>query len=58
MLRVICDVCGTELDEPGAILLSPPDEVSSVIKAHVCRGCWDDLTVTIKEMAGAPKRSS
>lgn len=38
-----CDKCGKELVEFGAILLSPPDTESKVIKSHLCKLCYTDL---------------
>lgn len=35
-----CDKCGDELVEFGAILLSPPDEESTVKKFHICKKCY------------------
>lgn len=37
-----CDVCGKELDEFGAILLSPPQN-NLTIKYHICISCYDNL---------------
>lgn len=43
----MCYLCGKELEEQGALILSPPyneDEttmyVGKVDKYHVCRKCW------------------
>ncbi len=38
-----CDKCGNELQEFGAIILSPPDKDSKVIKFHLCKSCYNSL---------------
>ncbi len=35
-----CNKCGKILDDFGAILLSPPDSDSKVIKFHICKKCY------------------
>lgn len=42
-ISVICSMCDKELDEPGALILSPPTPQSPhlVEKAHVCVNCWN-----------------
>lgn len=37
-----CDMCGKELDEYGAILLSPPNDNMSE-KFHICKACYSQL---------------
>ncbi len=42
----ICDACGKELQEPGALLFSPPPTVEKhapVTKYHVCVPCYREL---------------
>lgn len=46
MIAVKCAVCGRELDEPGAILLSPPDKNDNVVKFHLCIADYNNLTVS------------
>jgi hypothetical protein len=37
----VCDLCGETLEEPGALVFSPPDEHGAVSKYHVCKcKCW------------------
>lgn len=43
-----CDMCGVELKELGAILLSPPDEASKVDKIHLCQDCYKKVLAIIK----------
>lgn len=42
-----CDKCGAELEEFGAILLSPPDRKSDVHKDHLCVKCYEYLKILI-----------
>lgn len=41
MIAVDCYVCGRELNEPGALMFSPPDPEHDdrVAKVHLCVGC-------------------
>jgi len=41
MIKVRCDFCGEELNEPGALQFSPPDKNGNVQKIHVCIHCWN-----------------
>ncbi len=36
----LCDNCKRELDEFGAILLSPPGKDNTVKKHHLCKDCY------------------
>jgi hypothetical protein len=36
-----CDKCKKELEEFGAVLLSPPDNNGLVKKFHLCRECYN-----------------
>ena len=57
MLKINCDVCGEELDEPGALLFSPPadsDEqddyyCSGCDKYHICVTCYRRFIQLINE---------
>ena len=40
-LQPQCDKCGVELEEFGAILLSPPNVEGSVRKFHICKSCYE-----------------
>lgn len=44
MIAPKCDVtwCGDELDDYGAILLSPPKN-GAVVKLHLCKHCYDRI---------------
>jgi hypothetical protein len=43
MIAVKCHVCGKELEQPGAILLSPPNKYDSIKKMHICSGCYQGV---------------
>lgn len=53
MIRVRCAKCKRELDEPGAILLSPPSTSDprgdDVVKKHLCVGCYDLVAEFLRE---------
>lgn len=40
-----CDSCNEDLNEFGAILLSPPDSESKVIKFHICVECYKHISL-------------
>ena len=44
-----CDKCGMELDDYGAIVLSPPNSQSEVKKLHICRACYVQIEALIAE---------
>lgn len=39
MIKIDCDFCGKELDEPSALLFGPPDKQRSM-KWHICVDCY------------------
>ena len=43
MIKPVCDICGKELNEFGALLFSPPDEERKVVKSHICKECYNKL---------------
>lgn len=43
MIDPKCKRCKEELDEPGAILLSPPDEDDQCDKIHLCKKCYKEV---------------
>jgi hypothetical protein len=51
-LKPMCDMCAKELKQYGAILLSPPDKKSKVIKYHICPDCYKEIvkknTISVK----------
>jgi len=47
-IKPICNFCNQELNEFGAILLSPPDERSNVKKYHVCKRCYQRITEKLR----------
>ncbi len=42
-IKPFCDKCKKELDEFGAILLSPPNKNNEVRKIHLCRICYKEI---------------
>ena len=47
-MNVVCEVCGQELKEPGALVFGPP--VGNVVaKAHVCCRCYPGLCKWISD---------
>ena len=47
----ICSRCLLELEEPGAILLSPPNEKEQVQKFHLCLACYGEVAEWLKALA-------
>ena len=55
MLQLQCDMCHRDLQEPGALIFSPPtDETLLVEKYHVCAYCWPAVVALLKGNAGEP----
>lgn len=48
-IRPICDKCGEELLEFGAILFSPPNKKSETKKLHICVKCYKKILGTFKK---------
>lgn len=42
-IKPYCDKCKKELKDFGAILFSPPDKSSKVIKFHICKKCYSEI---------------
>ena len=41
VLELQCDICNRTLQEPGALIFSPPPKESWIVeKYHVCIDCW------------------
>jgi len=38
---LVCDICQSQLNEPGALVFSPPMDGRNVQKWHICRVCWE-----------------
>jgi len=47
-IRPECNKCLQELEEPGAIILSPPDG-ALVQKFHLCATCYGELVEWLEE---------
>ncbi|MEK6892733.1 MAG: hypothetical protein AABX07_00870 [Nanoarchaeota archaeon] len=43
-----CDKCKKELNEFGAILLSPPDKDNNIKKLHLCKECYLEIVKNFK----------
>ena len=48
MIKPKCDVCSLELQDFGAILLSPPDISGKVDKYHICKDCYKKIKKKIQ----------
>lgn len=48
-IKPICDRCGEELDEFGALLFSPPDKKNMVRKYHLCKSCFKIIVAQFKK---------
>lgn len=48
-IKPICNLCGNELEEFGAILLGHPDECNKVEKFHLCRKCYEEIRCMIRQ---------
>lgn len=44
-LAIDCDICGLEIDDPAALLFSPPSQQGLCVKTHVCDSCYRLLWV-------------
>lgn len=53
-LVICCSRCGQKLEEPGGLLFDPPDKEDTVVKYHLCRGCWDYAWDVIFDVPGSP----
>lgn len=40
MLKILCNKCNKELDQPGSLAFSPPDKYHECKKFHICTSCW------------------
>ena len=38
-LKLYCDVCSSEINEPGGLIFGPPIAGWS-LKYHICKECW------------------
>ncbi len=43
MLDIKCDKCGQRIEQPGALLFSPPMEDWMVRKYHLCVPCYKQV---------------
>jgi hypothetical protein len=47
-IKPACDKCKKELNEFGAILLSPPDRENNVKKFHICKKCYEEISKELR----------
>lgn len=47
-IKPICDRCGNELSDFGAILLSPPNDINEVMKFHICKSRYEKILKDLK----------
>lgn len=51
MIKVFCSVCNKELDKPGALIFSPPEEnYNLVAKHHLCEECYEEVCQCLSDM--------
>jgi hypothetical protein len=48
-ISVFCSKCSEELEEPGALVFSPPQSDVVVNKFHVCKKCFKMVAFLIAE---------
>ena len=49
MLELKCDICHNKLQNPGALIFSPPTmEAWIVEKYHICPNCWPTVMALLK----------
>lgn len=49
-INPLCDICGQELHDYGAILLSPPVN-GKVDKFHICTSCYASIRQNIQPIS-------
>jgi DNA-directed RNA polymerase subunit RPC12/RpoP len=50
MLDLKCDQCGRELQEPGALVFSPPKGQGWLVeKYHLCVDCWAQIAEQVRK---------
>ena len=47
-INPVCDKCGNELIEFGALLFSPPDVSEKTRKWHLCKTCYEEIIKDFK----------
>lgn len=56
-MKIICTICGEEIQEMGPLFLSSPEsngrlDVVVTKKYHLCRLCGDDIELEILKRSG------
>lgn len=49
-MDVICNRCQQDLTKPGALLFSPPNQGSKVMKLHLCIKCYGIVMSSIQDI--------
>jgi hypothetical protein len=47
-IKPLCDMCKIELDDFGAVVLSPPNKNGQVQKYHICKDCFKKITILLR----------
>lgn len=50
MLLIHCRRCGKDLDRPGGLLFSAPDQDDNVTKTHLCVDCLERVWLVVTEL--------
>jgi hypothetical protein len=53
MLELKCDLCDRQLQEPGALVFSPPTQEAWLVeKYHICADCWPAIDALLNGEPG------
>ena len=52
MLKIKCFICKNELSQQGGLLFSPPDAYSHCKKRHICKPCYNKLSLLSRQLSG------
>ena len=59
MLELQCDICNRTLQEPGALIFSPPPKESWIVeKYHVWIDCWPKVAALLKKQTSVDQLSN
>jgi hypothetical protein len=59
VLELRCDMCRQALQEPGALIFSPPPTESWFVeKYHVCIDCWPKVAALLKKQTSDDRLSN
>jgi len=57
-LHINCARCDKEIEEPGALLFSPPDKDGKTIKTHFCVPCYKNIIIAVMHANGTLESDS